>query len=66
MLLGYLEWNGYNFNSHARSEILNISKEAMVVMRGRRLENNLYKMEGSIVIEESDAAAAVQDRREAY
>ena len=33
----------------------------MVVMRGRRLDNNLYHMEGSVVTGEFDAAAAAQD-----
>ena len=38
----------------------------MVVMRGRRLDNNLYRMEGSVVTEESDAAAAAQDQEGTY
>ena len=61
--LGYLERNGYSFSSHARSGVLNISNGAMVVMRGRTMENNLYKIEGSMVTEKSDAAAAVQDQQ---
>ena len=56
--LGYLEWSGYSFSSHTRSGVLNISNGAMVVMRGRSMENNLYRIEGSVVTEESDAAAA--------
>ena len=39
--LGYLERSGYSFSSRARSGVLNISNGAMVVMRGRRLDNNL-------------------------
>ena len=35
-------------------------------MRGRRMENNLYKMEGSVVVREFDAAAAVQDQQGAH
>ena len=64
--LGYLERNGYSFSSRARSGVLNISNGAMVVMRGRRLDNNLYRMEGSVVIGESDAAAAAQDQEGTY
>ena len=64
--LGYLESSGYSFSNRARSRVLNISNGAMVVMRGRRLDNNLYHMEGSVVIEESDAAAAAQDQEETY
>ena len=64
--LGYLEQWGYSFMSHARSEVLNISKGVMVLMRGRRIENNLYKMEGSIVIRESDAATVTQDQQGAH
>ena len=55
--LGYLERSGYSFSSRARSRVPNISNGAMVVMRGRRLDKNLYSMEGSVVIGESDAAA---------
>lgn len=62
--LGYLEWNGYNFSSHSRSGVLNITKGAMVMVRGR-LENNLYRMEGSVVSEGSKAAAA-QEQQDAY
>ena len=64
--LGYLERSGYSFSSRARSGVLNISNGAMVVMRGRRLDNNLYRMEGSMVTGESDAAAAAQDQQGAY
>nr|XP_019703355.1 uncharacterized protein LOC109505324 [Elaeis guineensis] len=38
----------------------------MVVMRGRRLDNNLYRMEGSVVTKEFDAATAAQDKQGAY
>nr|XP_019702058.1 uncharacterized protein LOC109504953 [Elaeis guineensis] len=64
--LGYLERSRYSFSSRAKSGVLNISNGAMVVMRGRRLDNNLYRMEGSVVTGESDAAAAAQDQQEAY
>ena len=45
--------------------MLNILNRAMVVMRGRRMENNLYRMEESVVTGESDAAAA-QDQQETH
>ena len=45
---------------------MNISNGAMVVMRGRRMENNLYKLERSMVIKESDATAAMQDQQGAH
>ena len=60
--LGYLERSSYSFSSCSRSGVLNISNEAMIVMRGRRMVNNLYKMEGSVMIEESDTTAAAQDQ----
>ena len=64
--LGYLERSGYSFSSRARSGVLNISNGAMVVMRGKRLDNNLYRMERYVVTEESDAAVAAQDQQGAY
>ena len=64
--LGYLERSGYSFSSRARSGVLNISNGAMVVMRGRRLDNNFYRMEGSVVTGESNAAVAAQDQQGAY
>ena len=60
--LGYLERSGYSFSSHFRHGVLKISNGAMVVIRGRRMENNLYRIEGSMVTEESDTAATVQDQ----
>ena len=57
--LGYLERNGCSFSSHARSGVPNISNRAMVVMRGRMMENNLYRLEGSVVIGDSNTATAV-------
>ena len=60
--LGYLERIGCSFSSYARSGVLNISKGAMVVMRGRRLENNLYRLEGSVMTGDSDTATMVQDQ----
>ena len=47
-------------------KVLNISNRAMVVMRGRRIENNHYRLERSVVTEESDAVAAAQDQQGAY
>nr|XP_019703165.1 uncharacterized protein LOC109505212 [Elaeis guineensis] len=38
----------------------------MIVMRGRKMKNSLYKMEGSVVTEEFDAAAAAQDQQETH
>ena len=59
--LGYLEHSGFNFSSRARSRVLNISNGAMVVMRGRRMDNNLYGVMGSVVMEESGIAVATHD-----
>ena len=36
------------------------------MMRGRRMENNLYRLEGSVVTRESDAATTAQDQHEAH
>ena len=47
--LGYLEKQGYAFSSQSRSGCLKIIKKVLVLMRRRRLSNNLYKMEGSEV-----------------
>ena len=55
--LSYLERNGYSFSSHARSGVLNISNRVLMVMRGRRLENNLYRLEGSVMIKNFDIVA---------
>ena len=46
MSLGYLEHQRFNFNSRPRSGILNISTRAMIVIRDRRMDNNLYRMVG--------------------
>ena len=62
VLSGYLERSGYNLNSCARSGVLNISNGAMVVIRDRRMENNLYRIEGSMVIGEFDIVTA-QDQQ---
>lgn len=64
--IDYLEWNSCSFSSHARSGVLNINNGAMVVMRGRRLENNLYRLEGSIVTEDSNTAAMAQDQQDLH
>lgn len=42
--LSYLAWSDYSLNNYARSGVLNIFNEAMIVMRGRQMENNLYRM----------------------
>ena len=55
--LDYLERNGCSFSSHARGGVLNISNEVMVVMRRTRQENNLYRLEDSVVIEDFDTVA---------
>ena len=47
--LGYLEEQSYAFSSQTGSGCLKISKGTLVVMRGKRLSNNLYRMEGSVV-----------------
>ena len=59
--LGYLVHCGFNFSNRDWSEVLNISNGAMVMMRDRRMDNNLYGMVGSVVIEESGTAATAQD-----
>ena len=56
--LGYLEEQGYAFSSQAGSGCLKIFKKALVVMRGRRLSNNLYRMEGSVVNDSAEVLAA--------
>lgn len=55
--LGYLERNGYGFSSHPGTGVLKICKGQMVVMKGVRLSNNLYKMQGTVVIEKEMAQA---------
>ena len=64
--LDYLERIRCSFNSHARSGVLNIFKRAMVVMRGRRLENNLCRLKGSVVIGDSDMAIMAQDQQDLH
>ena len=66
MSLDYLERSGFNFSSRARSGVLNISNGAMVVIRGRRIESNLYRLEGFVVTGESNAVAAMQDQQGAH
>ena len=57
--LGYLEEQGYAFSSKAGSGCLKIFKKALVVMRGRRLSNNLYRMESSVVNDSVEVLAVV-------
>ena len=64
--LDYLERRRFSFSGRARNGVLNISNRAMVVMRGRRMENNLYKLKESVVTGESDTAAAAQDQQGAH
>ena len=61
MSLGYLEHSEFNFSSRDRSGVLNISNGAVVVMRGRRMDNNLYGMVNLVVMEESGTAAVAHD-----
>ena len=56
--LRYLEKQGYAFGSQPSSRCLKISKEALVVMKGRRLSNNLYRMEGSVITDSVEVSAA--------
>ena len=60
--LGYLEKQGYAFSCQSESGCLKISKGALVVMKERRLSNNLYRMEGSVVIHSVKASAVVQEK----
>lgn len=64
--LGYLERSGYSFSYKARSGVMNISNGTITVMRRRRLENNLYMMEESMIIGDSDVAAAIHDQDGAH
>ena len=66
--LGYLERSGFDFSFSCRfgSGVLNIMKGAMVVMRGKRLENNLYQIEGSMECRGSDTAATAHDQQDLY
>ena len=64
--LGYLEKQGYAFGSQLSSGCLKISKGALVVMKGRRLNNNLYRMEGSVVTDSVEVSAAAQEEHLAY
>ena len=61
--LGYLEEQGYAFSSQAGSGCLKIFKRALVVMRGRRLSNNLYRMEGSVVNDSAEVLAVAQEEQ---
>ena len=42
--LGYLERQGYVFGGQPGSGCLRITKGSLVIMKGRRMENNLYQM----------------------
>lgn len=47
--LGYLEKEGFSFKAHAHSGLLTVTKGSMLKMRGRRLSNNLYTLDSSVV-----------------
>ena len=57
IFLGYLEEQGYAFSSQTWSGCLKIFKRSLVVMRDRRLSNNLYGMEGSVVNDRAEVLA---------
>ena len=57
--LGYLERNDFSFNCYFGIGVLNIIKESMVVMRGKRLENNLYQINGSMICGASATTATI-------
>lgn len=59
--LGYLEKLGYAFGSQPSSGYLKITKDALVVMRGKRLSNNLYRMKGSVVIDGVEVLVVAQE-----
>ena len=59
--LGYLEKQGYAFGCQPGSGCLRITKDALVVMKGRRLENNLYEMEGSMVTDGVEVLVVAQE-----
>lgn len=59
--LDYLKRNGYKFNSHSRSGILNITNGAMIVIREKRMENKLYRMEGSMGSGGSEIVVAAKE-----
>ena len=62
MSLGYLKRNDFSFSFHSKSGVLNIIKGSMMVLRGKRLENNLFQIMGSVVDGGSDAAAVTNDQ----
>ena len=64
--LVYLEYCGFNFSSRTRSRVLNIYNGAMVVMRGNRMDNNLYGMVDLMVMEESGIVVVVHDPQGDY
>ena len=56
--LGYLERSGFDFSYCSESGVLNIMKGTMVMMRGKRLENNLYQIVRSVICGGSETAVA--------
>ena len=64
--LGYLEEQGYAFSCQSGSGCLRITKGALVVMRGRRLSNNLYRMEGSVISDSAEVLATAQEEQLKY
>ncbi|XP_038975178.1 uncharacterized protein LOC120106276 [Phoenix dactylifera] len=64
--LGYLEKHECAFGSQPGSGCLRITKGALVVMKGRRMANNLYEMEGSMVTDSAEVLAAAQEKQFVY
>ena len=64
--LGYLEKQGYAFNCQPGSRCLKIFKGSLVVMKGRRLSNNLYRIESLVVTDSVEVSMAAQEEQLAY
>ena len=64
--LGYFEKQGYAFSRQPNSGCLKITKGVLVVMRDRRLSNNLYSIEGSVATYATEVFAAAQEEQLAY
>ena len=66
MSLDYMEQSSYSFSNQASSGVLNVSNGAMIVMRCMSMNNNLYYMEESFVIGETNIAAIALDQQWAH
>ena len=64
--LGYLQRSGFGFSFYSESGVLNIMKGAMVVMKGKRLENNLHQLVGSVIYGGSETAAAAHNQQDLF